>query len=111
MNVVHAERITAPHETQEVIRIAAVVAVIKRYPSGTDAFILEDHGNALGSAIGCVSMNANWYASPVAGTNSRPQTNFFKGCHDVFYDPYLDDARSDAGPVDALLNFFFEEVH
>src|SRR5215469_4958583 len=110
MNVVHAERITAPHKTQEVIHIAAVVAVVKRHPRGIHTLILQDDSKTLASAIGCIGMNTNWHPSRLAGTNRGPQPYFFKAGWLFGNDPYLDHARLDAGAVNALLNFFFEEL-
>ena len=63
----------------------------------------------LASAMGCISMSANWYPSRLASSSRCPQTYFFKGGRVFSYDPYLDHTCFDAGAVNTLLNFFFED--
>ena len=71
MDMVHAERIAAPHETQEVIDIAAVVVVIERYSGRICAFVLQDDGITLTAAVGSIGVDANRHSGRLAGTSSR----------------------------------------
>src|SRR5580704_5601810 len=90
MDVVHAERIAAPHETQEVIHIAAIVAVVKRNASGMNAFVLQDCGVTLTGAIGGIGVGAYGNSGRFAGPSGRAQTYFLEGRQLFADDTYFD---------------------
>src|ERR1700733_2279283 len=110
MDVVHAERIAAPHETQEVIHIAASVAVVKRNASGMNAFVLQDCGVTLTGAIGGIGVGAYGNSGRFAGPSGRAQTYFLEGRQLFADDTYFDYTGFDGSAVNSLLDFFCEEI-
>src|SRR5438132_1450839 len=58
MDMVHAQRIATLHKAQEIIHIAAVIAMVERYPGGIDALILQDDGQAHAGAVGSMGVDA-----------------------------------------------------
>ena len=110
MDVVHTERITAFHQAQEVIHIAAVVAVVKRHSCRTYALVLEDDGITLAGAMGCIGMNTNGHSGRLAGPGGSPQTDLFKRAQAMGCDPYFDDACLDTRVINPAVNFPREEL-
>src|SRR5262245_59531717 len=110
MDVVHAEGVAAPGQTQEVVHIAAVVAVVERHSGGAYTFVLQDCRITLAGAVDGIRVDANGHSGRLAGSGGCPQTHLFKRGRAASDDAYLDDTGFDARAVNAAINFLHEIV-